>query len=504
MPGLFGNLTLAAKALQAQQVAIGVTGRNIANVNNPEYARQRVLMGDRYSVATSTGPEGTGVEVLQVQQLRDTLLDRQVVRQASDTQFLKAQEAALSNAELALGDRIDAASTPTSVNDTTNSTTGIGGALDDFFNAMETLAASPSEVPVRDAAIQSAKILADRINNADGRLSLIQDDLELQIRADLDKANGLLRDIARLNGEIRDADSRTSGGAADLIDRRQKKLEDLSSILRFDLSTPTEAPNQVEISLGGQVLVTYGVMPKGDDPLVYTPTSPRSNGTYPIAPTSLGKFSISGVDITSTLTSGSAYGRYLAMTGYTSGSTAVSTGSVAWLRSQLDTFSKQLSSAVKAKYNNQDFFLSTPSAGLLLEVKSTLTSSTLVTGPSGNAGDSAYIKSIASLRRGVFSTTPGSALVDTTNGDKINGKLGDYVRTTIGMLAQNLRSISTRADEAGVIDSAIRVQRDSVSGVSLDEETTNMMQYQRAYQANAKVISVLDTLLESIINSMIR
>jgi len=192
------------------------------------------------------------------------------------------------------------------------------------------------------------------------------------------------------------------------------------------------------------------------------------------------------------------------MTGYTSGSTAVSTGSVAWLRSQLDTFSKQLSSAVKAKYNNQDFFLSTPSAGLLLEVKSTLTSSTLVTGPSGNAGDSAYIKSIASLRRGVFSTTPGSALVDTTNGDKINGKLGDYVRTTIGMLAQNLRSISTRADEAGVIDSAIRVQRDSVSGVSLDEETTNMMQYQRAYQANAKVISVLDTLLESIINSMIR
>ena len=68
MPGLFGNLVQASKALAAHQQAIQVTGRNLANINNPEYARQRVVIADRYVTQTPHGPEGTGVEVLAVQQ----------------------------------------------------------------------------------------------------------------------------------------------------------------------------------------------------------------------------------------------------------------------------------------------------------------------------------------------------------------------------------------------------------------------------------------------------
>jgi flagellar hook-associated protein 1 FlgK len=60
--------------------------------------------------------------------------------------------------------------------------------------------------------------------------------------------------------------------------------------------------------------------------------------------------------------------------------------------------------------------------------------------------------------------------------------------------------VTNRADESNVVDSALRIQRDSVSGVSLDEETADLLRFQKAYQANAKVISVIDEMLVSLIS----
>ena len=216
MAGLFGNLTQASKALAAHQQAIQVTGRNLANINNPEYARQRVVIADRYVTQTNHGPEGTGVEVLAVQQLRDGFLDRQVVRQASDNGFLQAQYDALSNAELALGDRVDRTTDPASIGDIANSPTGIGAALDQFFNGMDALAATPNDLPAKMVAVQGAEALAERINIADERLDILQTDLEEELDSNLDEANALLSDIANLNFLIRQADSVMSGGGADL------------------------------------------------------------------------------------------------------------------------------------------------------------------------------------------------------------------------------------------------------------------------------------------------
>ena len=84
MSGLFGSLTNNVKALNAQSRAIETAGRNLANVNNPHYARQRVLFGDRGTVQTALGPQSLGLEALGITQLRDTLLDKQVLRETAD------------------------------------------------------------------------------------------------------------------------------------------------------------------------------------------------------------------------------------------------------------------------------------------------------------------------------------------------------------------------------------------------------------------------------------
>ena len=86
---------------------------------------------------------------------------------------------------------------------------------------------------------------------------------------------------------------------------------------------------------------------------------------------------------------------------------------------------------------------------------------------------------------------------------KTNQRLLDYTRGLVTDLATATQSASSRLEEATVLETALKTQRDSVSAVSLDEETTDLLRFQKAYQANAKVISVIDEMLQSLI-AMIR
>ena len=107
MAGLIGNLLNATKALAAQQAGVETAGRNLANVNNPAYSRQRIELGDRVMIETPLGAVGNGVEVLGIQQIRDQFLDASVTREASQSGLLQGQQSGLQRAETALGESVD-------------------------------------------------------------------------------------------------------------------------------------------------------------------------------------------------------------------------------------------------------------------------------------------------------------------------------------------------------------------------------------------------------------
>jgi flagellar hook-associated protein 1 FlgK len=134
----------------------------------------------------------------------------------------------------------------------------------------------------------------------------------------------------------------------------------------------------------------------------------------------------------------------------------------------------------------------------LLAVRGDLTASTLSTSATTAAGANAIVSKIAALRDASF--TWNSPI---SGGAAFTAKFGDYNRNVITSLAQTIQSVSTRSDEADVVATAVKNQRDSISGVSLDEETADLLRFQKAYQANAKVITVIDDMLTSLI-SMIR
>lgn len=649
MGGLFGNLVQASKALMASQVAIQVTGRNMANVNNPEYARQRVKIGDRYVSQGVHGPEGSGVEVLQVQQMRDLFLDAQVVRQTSDTSYLSAQKEIFANLEVALGESIDSTTDPSSVGDTTKNPNGIGSALDDFFNSFAALAANPSDIPLRSAALTAAQTLADRINLVDQRLAASQADQEVQIQADISKANSLLADIAQINAEIGKASDAETGGAVDLIDTRQAKLEQLAALVKVDIVRDPKNPSEVNLSIGGVPLVSQGQLIHQISYLSAAKATQLSSqgilgarrpgfeigdydsaGAFTQVVTSTGgaamlavgdsvsaaglpagtmvsakldgstaqlsqaatasgyvSFTVNGVANArmGQITAGSRIVSFSNFTGYqvipgggsaqaryqaTFGTSTPSITTTQGVRAQIADLAATLRNSVNGIYNPtnsatgnlfiaQDISVSgasltagsrevtvTSNAGLavgmhitgtgipsgavisgvtgsnkitlslpasatsttatfsathdLLQVTADLTASTLLTAPAGvtAAGANSFPTKIAALKDAMqtwSSIVPGGAA--------FTAKLGDYTRNIVVGLAQTIRGVTTRSDESNIVSSAIKAQRDSVSGVSLDEESADLLRFQKAYQANAKVITAIDDMLSSLI-SMLR
>ena len=134
MSGLFATLNSTVMALAANGRALDVTGKNLANVNNPAYARERVVVADGATVVTPNGVESVGVETLGVQQLRDALADQQVTREVAVSADLKAEQSGLQQAQAALNQSI---SRSTTASDGATAGTGLGGSIDDLFNSFQ-------------------------------------------------------------------------------------------------------------------------------------------------------------------------------------------------------------------------------------------------------------------------------------------------------------------------------------------------------------------------------
>ena len=103
MSGLFASLSASVQALTAQSRALEISGKNLANVNNASYARQRIQFGDLGTVQTAQGPESMGLQALSVQQLRDALLDKQVMSESSLSSYYTTLQSAYQRAQASLG-----------------------------------------------------------------------------------------------------------------------------------------------------------------------------------------------------------------------------------------------------------------------------------------------------------------------------------------------------------------------------------------------------------------
>jgi len=468
--GLYSSLSSTVKAINAHGRALETAGKNLANVNNTSYARQRVLYGDRGSVATTMGATSLGLEVLAVEQIRDSLIDRQVMREISLKSSFEAEQAGYQRAQAGLGQTISAAG---GTEATSSSANGLGAALDRLFSSFQTLAASPTDIGARQALLQNASILSDRFQTADTRLAQVQSDLDSQIANDVDTVNTLLDTIASLNGQIGRFEITSPGSAVDLRDQRQAKLEELAAKLPIELHDTTDSQVQVVVkdaSGADVVLVDLTSVP--------------------------GRVAFDGTQLTAGTASPVAF---TPSSGSIKGSLSARDGAVQTLRSNLDLIARQLVTSVNAVYNptgtTGDFFKSTGLGAGTLGLDPTVTTSTLKASDGGSAGDNTIALAVSQLVSHQFSTSG-------TPPDLIDGTLGNFYGNAVSDLGQALAGANSRVEDQTNIERLVRTQRDTVSGVSLDEEMADLMKYQRAFQASSRVFAVIDELLDGVVNRL--
>ena len=465
--GLYDVLRMGLSSLRAQSRAIETVGRNMANVNNPTYARQRVIFGD----VSPTGSASVGVDVIEVQQVRDVLLDRQLVREKSSTAALEAETAAYERGEAAMGETISSVSDPSLA--ATTGSNSLTNAMAGFFGAARQLSVDPTNSTQKQMFVQTAKTMTERFQFSNDRLAEVQADLTNQVSNDVDKANGLLTTIKELNLMIATQESKTGTKALTLRDQRQARVEDLAQVMNFKTTTLPDAPNQIQITATSASGVDTVILSGGTtlETLAFAGAALR----------------VVSSNTALTLTGGSTKGHLTARD-----------GALQTLRNSLNLLAKQMVTSVNAAYNpsgtGQNFFDPAGTNASSIQLASGLTGLNVRASVAGGAaGDSSVAQAISKLDIRSFSST---------SGDAINGTMGESYSAAISLFSYSLsQSRMNHENQTGVL-SIVRGQRESTSGVSLDEEAAELMKFQRAYQASARVISVVDQMLDIVVNSL--
>jgi flagellar hook-associated protein 1 FlgK len=469
MPGLYSTLDNAITALNAQSVAINATGNNLANVNNPNYAREVVNFGSLGTVETPSGPESMGLTALSVTQIRSAVLDSQVRNSDAQASYYATQQSGYQQAQAALGQTVTGSA---SSGDTASATdSGVGSALDDMFNAFQSLAANPTDSGARQSLLQTASILTDRLRSTDANLAQVQSGLTTQVQSDVSTANTLLGDVAGLNGQIQRLEVNAPGTAVDLRDQREGDLEKLAALMPVSVTEGANGEDTVTAKGASGPAVTLVSGGNVTGPVTFNGTSTVSAGATPTA---------------LSLSSGSIQGGI-----------DTSTGGVQTLRNSLNSLASQLVTSVNAAYNptgsTGNFFSASNTTAATISIDPAVTASNLKASDGGASGDNTIALAVANLANKGFSTS---------SGDQINGTFDSYYNDSVSGFGETLAGVNDQVTDTGSIQTITTNQRNAVSGVNLDEEMSNLLMYQRSYQASSQVFQTIDSLIDTTVNEL--
>lgn len=473
MLGLFGTLSLANRSLQTQRNGTEVAGHNLANVNTPGYARQRVAIETSLTIPSDMGPQGTGADAVGIYQLRDALLDRQIVNETSVRGSYESRQRALQFGQAALGQQIDRQATGA---EGAAAASGVGGQhgiaehMSEMFNAMQSVSTNPTSISERQVLLIKAQSLATQFNQVSTRLDDLRTSLNDSLASDVDLANIALADIAKLNGQIISAELGTTAKANDLRDIRQKRIEDLAGLARVE--TTANSNGSVDIAIDGVTLVSG---PNVDDALE---TYDAGGGQF----------------LVRTVTGGTALNL---AGGSMQGTIEARDVDLLGLRTDLDLLASTLIVEVNAVHAGGFGLGGSTGAAFLtgtdasdIAVNAALAGDPALvqaSGVSGAVGDNAVILRMAQL-------------ADQTNAGLNGETFSEYYGQVVTTLGQALNGTNTQLANQEIVESMLQRQRDSVSGVSLDEEMTDLIKFQRGFEASAKLITTIDEMLETVLS----
>ncbi len=473
MSSLLATLISSSNALRTFQRSLEVTQNNVANAATPGYAAQRLALIAQPFDPLAGLPGGVRPGILE--SARDVYSEQAVRSQNSLLGRFEEQSLRLEAIEAVL---------PVTAG------TGIAAALDRLYQAFSAFSTSPSSAGARQNVLLRAEELAAAFRQTAAALDTVRTDTDRKIRQTIDQINELGRRLAAINAERR----RGGAGDAGLDAQLHNALEELSALA--DFTALYQEDGTVTVLLGGQAPLVVGENVYTLSANYQIPASPPP--LYPAAPPPVSITSTSGQQVTALLTGGK-------------------------LAALVDTRNRVLPSLTGDPYQAGD--LNLLAKAVADRVNSLLTSGRISDGPPPQPGvplftyDTSSDPNVARSFAVDASVTPQMlAAIDpgppyASNGtalklaamaqapdpaDRINGfSFTEFYGDLAGRIGRELATARDNRDFRSQTVAQARNLRQQLSGVSLDEEAVRLVEFQRAYQANARLLTTLNELLDT-------
>lgn len=455
MSGLTSDLNVSVQSLLASTESMDVTTTNIANMNTPGYARRRVVQEE--SIETGADESTTGVDVKSIQSLRDSVLELRINVATSQQNMSSTVSSSLSAAQALFSDTASGS---------------IGSTLDAFFSSLQQLSTSPADGSLRSNVLTAASNVASSFQSTASSIADSRQQMDQNVVQSTSDINSLLQQIANTNGVIATAQNlgQSSNSAQD---QRSALLSQLSAIVGYKTVNSSD----------GLTLTTENGTPLIVGSKAYPLTNELNDSGF-------SDVYAGGVDITSSIQGGNL-----------GGCVQTRDQTLATMESQLDQFAFQFAQAVNtvqtsgsdasgnagaALFNPPDTVAGT-AIGAASSIGVALTSGAQIAAAAvgGASGDNSNLTQMIALQ----------------NLSVINGNTPTEAFSNLTFsIGNTISQATTDATATGSILTQLQYQQGSISGVSLDEESSNLLLYQRSFQAAAKIISTVDTLMGNLLD----
>ena len=540
----FFGFEASKSSLFANQKALDIVGNNLANANTDGYTRQRVeTAATTYSasinrVASNTvGQAGAGVTTLGVSQVRDMFIDKNYRDELSDASYYSKENDILTEIKSAIPDAEDI---------TTD--TGLTGALETINSGLNGYIQNPTYESEANIVKSSFASMVQVLHDASNSLDQVESREKTDLGTTVDRVNAILTDIQNYNQAI--ATEKNSLSTTDSAYFSPNELMDKQNVLLDELSkyTTISVSKNADNTLNVNFVKSDGNLTN----VVDGTTTASKPATLALDSTtmsfSLTKTTTNADGTTKDETSAiafkagtmKAYVDVLTGEGANSG-TGNTTQGIPYYRTMLNAFAQQLVSVANSTIpdttdsngtikttTDADGNTSTVYKGLLgakdadgsISTTGTVTAANIaissdwsknsayfIFNKSSNVED--YAQLLATKLSGSASTTFSYGAKTATDADgnaayseSFSGNFDNYVINLVGKIGTDVSSATNSYTATKSVADDFLTQRESNSGVQRDEETANMLEYQKAYQASARMMTVMDDLLDTLINDL--
>jgi flagellar hook-associated protein 1 FlgK len=459
MSGLFQGLEVGKRALLTHQLTMNTIGHNLANVNTPGYTRQRTEVTSVYPLETANYILGNGVKVTTVNQIRDLFLTTQYRRENKSLGEWEYREKALTQIETFFAEPYDES---------------LGDVLNKFWSSWLDLSNNPESPAARSAVVAQSNTLTKSFHSLDQQMRDLRSTANKDVAARVGEINQTAAEIANINRLVVSSEL-GSQKANDLRDQRDYLIDNLSKVV--DVTTREKANGSVTVYISGLAIVENSDTFQLDTVVNASGRQAKYDIIWKNTETTV---KITGGELKGLLdTRDVLVPRYL---------------------DQLDQLALAIVNEVNQLHragtgldgiSGRNFFNGSFATAATMRVEQNIDNDPTLIGASlsGGPGDNANALAIADLRNQMTMSYGTMSITE-------------FYNSMIGDIGVDTHEAKTFKGNFEVLIHQIENSRQSVQGVSLDEEMAEMVRQQHAYEAAARLITYIDDALDTLINGM--